>query len=886
MRISPFHTFVLSVTRSRLRRALPFLFVIAFASVSLYAAELRGTPIRVGIYENRPMVFLDDMKRPSGLQVDIILEIAKQHQWPIEFVFGTWQECLARLETGEIDVLLDIGYSDDRAQQYDFTSESLFSTWAQIYTPPGSSMRGITDLEGKRIAVMRGDVHYSALDRLLDDFGMEVTYVEFDDYKDLMQAVEHRRVDAGLFSRIAGLQLESNYGVRRSSIVLDPIQVRIAFPKGKNSEIRDAIDADLRRMKREPNSAYNVAMDKWLGSSPLPEPPWWLKFVAYGLAALVATGIGINTLLRRQVRVKTAELTTKNVELEKEIHSRARVESMLQAGRERLATQSRALMTLARSDAVGGGDLEAALRQITAAAAQTLDVDRASIWLAEPDLSAIRCICLYIQSKGEYSDGTVLRREDYPSYFEALGANRIIAASDAAKDPRTSEFADSYLAALGITSMLDAPVRSGQRLAGIVCNEHTGPVREWNIEEENFVASLADFVALALEAHERNLAEARLRESEERSRLIIEKALDAVIITDDRGAVIGWNAKAEEVFGYNRDEAMGKRVIDLTVPEKIHDMVAREFLDILRSQRGRTRRDVLAKRKNGEEFFAEFSVSASRQRRRFIYTAFVRDITEQKHAQEMKERLKYIEAELELARTIQRSFLPQIFPAFPQRHEFEVYAEMIPAMNVGGDFYDFYLLDGDRLAFAIGDVSGKGVPGALVMAMTLTLLKATARTTQSVSECLRTVNKLLCEENEAAFFVTLFYGVLEICTGKVTYANAGHPPPYLLSPSQQLTALDPTGGLILGVFDEAQYEEAEINLRSGEGLLLFTDGVTEAMNEARGFYGDDRLFSVLRGVSGMAATPLVKHVVTDVETFTGATQRHDDITLLALRYLS
>lgn len=107
-----------------------------------------------------------------------------------------------------------------------------------------------------------------------------------------------------------------------------------------------------------------------------------------------------------------------------------------------------------------------------------------------------------------------------------------------------------------------------------------------------------------------------------------------------------------------------------------------------------------------------------------------------------------------------------------------------------------------------------------------------------------------------------------------------------MSPTQQLTALAPTGGLILGVFDDAQYEEAEADLRSGEGLLLYTDGVTEAMNEARGFYGDDRLFSVLRGVSGMAATPLVKHVVTDVESFAGAMQRHDDITLLALRCLS
>ncbi|NUM54850.1 MAG: SpoIIE family protein phosphatase [Candidatus Hydrogenedentes bacterium] len=854
-------------------------------SVPSIAAE-RSMPIKVGIYENRPMVFLDDDTRPAGLQVDIVSEIAKARKWPIEFVYGTWQDCLARLEDGEIDVLLDIGYSDERAQRFDFTSESLFSTWAQVYVPPGSTLLGIPDLEGKHIAVMRGDVHYAALQRLLRDFGIAVHYVEYDDYKDLMQAVEHKRVDAGLFSRIAGLQLESDYGVRRSSIVLDPIQVRIAFPKGKNGDIRDAIDADLRRMKRDPNSAYSVAMDKWLGNVPLMEWPWWWKWAVLGLAAFALIGVGVNSLLRLEVRRKTSQLTAKNVELEQEIASRARVESLLQAGRERLSTQSRALMTLARSDAIDRGDLDAALRQITTAAAQTLDVDRSSVWIAESDLSAIRCICLFVRSKGEFSKGAELARTDYPIYFRALAENRIIAASDAARDPSTYEFADSYLAPLGITSMLDAPVRTGQRLIGILCNEHTGAAREWNLEEENFAASLADFVALALEAHERQTAEARLRESEERNRLIIEKALDAVIIADNRGTVIGWNAKAEEVFGYARDEAIGQPVISLVVPESIHEIVAQEFLDILRSGRGRTRRDVLAKRKNGEEFYAEFSVSASREGRRFIYTSFVRDITEQKRAQEMKEKLHQIETELELARTIQRSFLPQQFPAFPHRCEFEVYAEMIPAANVGGDFYDFYLLDDERLAFAIGDVSGKGVPGALVMAMTLTILKATAASTPSVSDCVSQVNRLLCKENEAAFFVTLFYGVLHVPTGKITFANAGHPPPFRVSSTRGVKPLDGTGGLILGVFEEAQYSEGEIALKSGESVLLFTDGVTEAMNESNILYTEERLEQTLRGVSGMPATPLVAHVVKDVESFAGDAPRHDDITLLALRYLS
>ena len=394
---------------------------LAAACVLASFAQERTTPIKVGIYDNRPMVFLDEDDRPAGMQVDVISEIAKEQKWPIEFVHGTWQECLERLDHGDIDVLLDIGYSEERAKRFDFTNEALFSTWAQIYTPPGSDLVAIPDLAGKTIAVMRGDVHYAALRRLLGDFGINVRYAEFDDYKDLMQAVEHRRVDAGLFSRIAGLQLESSYGVHRSPIVLDPIQIRIAFPKGKNADLREAVDTSIRRLKRDPNSALNTSMEKWIGNVVPDTRPWWWKWAAAGFAAVVLVGIGINSLLRLEVRRKTSELSAKNIELEKEIASRARVESLLHAGREQLSTQSRALMSLARSDAIGSGDLESALRQITSIAVQTLQIDRSSAWVIDGDLSAIRCICLYEHSKRDFSRGAVLSRTDYPCYFDALG---------------------------------------------------------------------------------------------------------------------------------------------------------------------------------------------------------------------------------------------------------------------------------------------------------------------------------------------------------------------------------------------------------------------------------------------------------------------------------
>lgn len=872
-----------SALARRLRWCVPILLALAPA---LIGAAASPSNIRVGIYENRPMVFLDENRKPAGLYIDVLNHIAAKEDWRVDYVFGTWQESLARLETAEIDLLVDIGYNEERAQKFDFTSENVFSTWAQIYTQHNSSIESIPDLAGKRIAIMRDDIHVSALKRLLDEFGMAPEYIEFDNYLDIMTALERVQADAGLFSRIAGLELEDRFAVRRSPIVLDPIQVRIAFPKGRNIELRQTIDAHLRTLKKDPHSVYNQSLDRWLGDAGPDAVPWWLKWVLGGSVVMALLVTAMNGLLRAEVRRKTAEIRSNYDELRREIEQRSNAEGDLQRSRDRLAANNRLLMTLARNEAIGRGDLNEALRQITAAAAESLDVARSSVWFLDTDCTLIECACLYEKQADRYSEGSVLRQTDYPAYFRALGEQRIIAAHDAHRDPQTFEFSQSYLSPLGISSMLDAPVRIGGRLAGILCNEHVGDPRRWTLEEEYMAASLADFVALALDAHERNVAETRLRESEERNRDILESAMDAVIITDDKGIIIGWNAQAEKTFGYSREETFGKPSLSLVVPPSQRDDVSREFGDALESQGGQARREVIAMRKGGEEFDAEFSVSASRQGDKTVYTAFIRDITEQKRTRELEGRLKLIETELELARQIQASFLPQRFPPFPHRHEFEIYAKMIPAREVGGDFFDFFMLDDDRLAFALGDVSGKGIPGALVMAMTQTLLKASARSTDSVSSCLTRVNKLLCEENEGSFFVTLLYGVLHIPTGEVVYGCAGHPPPYLVSPGIAACALNPPSGLILGVFDNAVYAESSFNLKTGESMLLYTDGVTEAVDLDGEQFAEQRLVHVLEHVDGLPVGPLVEKVIEGVSAFTGDAPPHDDVTLLALRYLN
>ena len=221
------------------------------------------------------------------------------------------------------------------------------------------------------------------------------------------------------------------------------------------------------------------------------------------------------------------------------------------------------LQRLVKSPAWGEEDLDAALREVTEAAAHTLGIERVNIWLYDESRSRITCIEHYERTSGEHASGTVLEAKDYPIYFKALDEERTIVAHDAHNDPRTAEFSGTYLDTHGITSLLDAPLHKGGEVIGIVCHEHVGPAREWTDEEQRFAASLADLASLAIESSERRIAEDALRRSEARTRAVLDHALVAVIITDERGAVTDWNPRAEVTFGQPRAEVLGLSLIHI-----------------------------------------------------------------------------------------------------------------------------------------------------------------------------------------------------------------------------------------------------------------------------------------------------------------------------------
>jgi sigma-B regulation protein RsbU (phosphoserine phosphatase) len=243
-----------------------------------------------------------------------------------------------------------------------------------------------------------------------------------------------------------------------------------------------------------------------------------------------------------------------------------------------------------------------------------------------------------------------------------------------------------------------------------------------------------------------------------------------------------------------------------------------------------------------------------------------------------------IESELKIAQTIQRSFLPKRFPPFPDHTEVDVYAELLAAKEVGGDLYDYFLLDDHRLFFSIGDVSGKGVPAALFMAVTRTLIKGVAEQHGSPAQVLTKVNHELCVDNEQMMFVTLLCGVLDLHTGEVRYTNAGHLPPLRLRGRQGIDWVELPMAPVLGVTEEVAYQNRSFRLEPMDTLLLYTDGVTEAMNKGKELFGEDRLLALAGDQTGLGPKELVERLLGAVHHFAGGAEQSDDITVLALRY--
>lgn len=251
-------------------------------------------------------------------------------------------------------------------------------------------------------------------------------------------------------------------------------------------------------------------------------------------------------------------------------------------------------------------------------------------------------------------------------------------------------------------------------------------------------------------------------------------------------------------------------------------------------------------------------------------------------AEKTKSRLENILYELHVARDIQQSILPK---EFINSNQLSLFAKMTAAKEVGGDFYDFFWLDKDRLGFLIADVSGKGVPAALFMSVSRTLIRAHAFNNLSAGACLKEVNNVLEKTNANMMFVTCFYGILNVATGEFNYANGGHNPPMIIRASGEIEVLAQTDGVALGIMEVETFIEKNAKLNPNDLLYLYTDGVTEAMNDKGVYYGENALKEKLKDLKGETPESLLGKVEANVNAFANGCPQSDDITMLAIRYL-
>ena len=266
----------------------------------------------------------------------------------------------------------------------------------------------------------------------------------------------------------------------------------------------------------------------------------------------------------------------------------------------------------------------------------------------------------------------------------------------------------------------------------------------------------------------------------------------------------------------------------------------------------------------------------------YLFAVIIRDQNEQYQKQQLEG--SRIEAELTMASSIQADMLPNIYPAFPERAEFDIYASMDPAKEVGGDFYDFFLIDDNHLCMVMADVSGKGVPAALFMMASRIILANNAMAGKSPAEILADTNAAICSNNREEMFVTVWLGILDLSTGRLVAANAGHEYPILRQEDGPFELVRDKHGFVIGGMEGIRYSQYELQLKPGAKLFVYTDGVPEATDADKRLFGTDRLVAALNQTPGESPEMILKNVRARVDEFVGSAEQFDDMTMLCVHY--
>lgn len=554
------------------------------------------TSIKVGVYENKPLIFTDNNGEAKGIFADIIEHVASKEGWKIEYVKGTWSQCLDRLEKGKIDILSTIAYSRERDKLYDFTRENILTNWGQIYTKRDSDIKAIVDLNNKKVCVLKDDIHYSELKKLMAKFGVDCTFKEVRNYQSVLNSVAGKEADAGVVNRFFGMKHAADYNVNKSAIVYNPIKIHYAVLRGKNRELISTIDKNIKLLKSDERSIYFQSLNRWLGEGISGfKVTKFVKWLLITIGALVPLLIGLSFALRIQVRKKTREIR-------RELKERKQAEEALRDSEERyrdLFENADELIQLVDPDGYFVG--------VNRKWLETLGYNREDL----KNISAWDVI--------------------HPDYFEYC------------KDIFRKVFAGESVINHE-TVFISKDGRAVPVEGNISCRfEDNKPVSTRGIFRD---------------IRERVEREEALRKSEERYRSLVENTTDGYFICEiPSGTILFLNQRVCDIFGYTMEEGLRISIWDTLAPEE-HGIAKERIQERLLKDKdpGSNRRIYNAIRKEGSMFRVELSMSMVSYNQRPALQGVVKDVTEDERLEKQMQEAQKMEAIGTLAGGIAHDF--------------------------------------------------------------------------------------------------------------------------------------------------------------------------------------------------------------------------------------
>lgn len=532
------------------------LIIFFLISVSARSVARAETVVKVGVYQNSPKIFMGENGTAEGIFIDILENIAEQENWHLEYIPGSWQECLDRLENKEIDLLPDMAYSDERAQRFDFNKRSVLNNWAVVYASRELKIESLLDLDGRKIAVMKGDISSDEFEKTLNNFGVQSTLIETSDFHTIFELLNSDSVDAGLISRLYGIQYEKQYRVQKTPIICCPVNLHFATTKGENQYLINTIDRHLDQMENDGKSIYYQSLDRWLGIQHFEKhmiPGWvWIILIIFGLGLCIVIFLVI--FLRVRIKAATARIEQANVELYR--YNRT------------LSILSKCNQALIRTD-----DELSFVERICEIIVDAGGYRMAWVGYAEQDDSTI----VYPVAHAGFEEGYLELlnstlaspdRDNYPAGVSLL-TGRPYVVHDTLADPAYTPWRGEAIKC-GYSSVLALPLMLNGRASGVLII-YSSETNTFSTKESQLLTELADDLTYGLTAlrlrYQQREVETALRESEQKYRELVNNANSIIMYWTRDGVILFLNEFGQRFFGYTESEIYGRHVVGTIVPE-------------------------------------------------------------------------------------------------------------------------------------------------------------------------------------------------------------------------------------------------------------------------------------------------------------------------------